>query len=310
MTAAAAGEAACLAAATCWAFSVRLYSRPIQRHGARSVNASKCVVAAVLQGVTILALGQGARIAAAPPRELGYLAASGLVGLSLGDTALFGAVARIGAYRTLLLQTLSPVFAAILAALARGEVPGSREVIGAAVVLAGVALVVRPGRSPAPVGAAVPLGSPGRPDRAAGDTLGTALGVLAAFGQGAGLVLAKSGMETLPYGAASFLRLAFASIGLLAVETWSGRAGRLGVIARSGRDLSRLIPGIVLGSYIGLFLMMSGVSSTPAAVSATLLSTSPVISLLLEAVVDRRPLTAAGVGGTLLAVAGVGILSA
>jgi drug/metabolite transporter (DMT)-like permease len=55
--------------------------------------------------------------------------------------------------------------------------------------------------------------------------------------------------------------------------------------------------------------MMAGVALAPAPVAAVLLGTSPVFSLFLEAVVEKRPVTARGLLGTLLAVAGVGVLS-
>ena len=66
----------------------------------------------VLQGLTLVALGQLDALRGVSTSALLYVAASGLVGLTIGDTALFGAVARLGVPRTLLLQTLSPVFAA------------------------------------------------------------------------------------------------------------------------------------------------------------------------------------------------------
>ena len=46
---------------------------------------------------------------AAPTPALLALAASGLVGITVGDTALFAAVVRIGVHRSLLLLTLAPV---------------------------------------------------------------------------------------------------------------------------------------------------------------------------------------------------------
>jgi len=55
---------------------------------------------------------------------------------------------------------------------------------------------------------------------------------------------------------------------------------------------------------------MAGLALAPTAVAAVLLSTSPVFSLFIEARGDRRPITVAGLIGTLLAVAGVGVLTA
>jgi drug/metabolite transporter (DMT)-like permease len=303
------GETACLGAASLWAVSVLLFRGPIREHGPRTINLAKCGLAAVLQGATVLALGQAGRLTGAPQAELAFLAASGLIGLTVGDTALFAAVSRIGVHRTLLLQTLAPLFAAALALAWRGERPTPPQMLGTILILAGVALVVAPGRRrpiadalPAPDGA-VASGSGG-----GWDSPGIGLAALAAFGQGAGVVLAKNGMESIPPVAASFFRLAVAAVGLLLVSAALRRLDRLAGLFRAPASLVRVVPATFLGTYIALFLMMAGVALAPAGVAAVLLATSPVFSLVLEAVVDRRGITAREAAGTALAVAGVAVL--
>jgi drug/metabolite transporter (DMT)-like permease len=291
-----AGQAACLAAALLWAVAVTLFRRPIEVHGARTINTGKCLLAAVLQGLTVLLLGQAGALTAAPLRSTALIVLSGLIGLVLGDTALFGAVARIGVHRTLLLQTLAPVFAAVVALAWQGEVLTDRQMAGTVLVLAGIALVVAPQRGAGRVNSGL----------AAGFTLA----VIAAFGQGAGVVLAKEGMQEYPYIAASFLRLAAAAAGLFLLEALMGRSGRLVHLARDGAAMIRSVPATLLGTYLALFLMMAGIALAPAsAVATVLLGTSPVFSLFLEAAVEKKRITARGAIGTLLAVAGVGVLS-
>ena len=70
-----------------------------------------------------------------------HLVALGIVG------ALFAAVARIGPYRALLLQTLTPAFTAVTAFAWLGRVPGPWQALGAVVTLTGVALVLLAGRA-------------------------------------------------------------------------------------------------------------------------------------------------------------------
>ncbi|HSN57128.1 MAG TPA: DMT family transporter, partial [Candidatus Sulfomarinibacteraceae bacterium] len=130
------GELASLTAAALWATSVVLFRGPIASWGARAVNLAKCLIGAVLLALTLPATGGYAELATAPGRDLAFIALSGLVGLTLGDTALFAAVARLGAHRTLLVQTTAPVFAGLLAA-AGGERLAPGQLLGAAVVLAG-----------------------------------------------------------------------------------------------------------------------------------------------------------------------------
>jgi drug/metabolite transporter (DMT)-like permease len=303
-----AGEAACLTAALLWAVSLAVFRSSIAAHGARTINLAKCLLAAVLQGVTVLFLGQAGSLTSASARDLVLLAASGLIGLTLGDTALFVAVTRIGLHRTLLLQTLSPVFAAILAALWQGERPTTLQAVGAAVVLAGVGVVVAPSGARRAGGNGISGKPVSRTEAGGWAAGGVLLAVLAAFGQGSGLVLAKVGMAEIPVVAASFFRLAAAAIGLALVGAAVGRLRGLVAVARSPADLARVVPATFFGTYLALFAMMAGVALAPASVAAVLLSTSPLFSLLIERVVDGKPVTVRGLVGTLLAVAGVAVL--
>ena len=305
-----AGQAACIAAALFWAVAVGLFRKPVDRYGARSVNTVKCLIAAVLQGLTVWALGLQGTLFAAPLRSILLVAASGMIGLVFGDTALFAAVARIGVHRTLLLQTLAPVFAALIGLVWLGERLVPTQLGSALLILVGIAMVVAPRRGGGGSGS-VPGGTVARSGSATHLlAVGALLGVLAAFGQGAGIVVAKAGMRELSFIPASFLRLGTAALGLLLIEMASGRLGRLAELLRDRKALARVVPGTLLGTYMALFLMMAGVALAPVSVSAVLLSTSPVFSLFIEAAVEKRRVTLRELLGTFLAVAGVGVLTA
>jgi len=289
------GESLCLITALMWACSITLLRPAIEQHGARTVNMAKCLLGATLQGLTVLAVGQGSAFGQAAPRDLGLLAASGLIGLALGDTALFASVAKIGVHRTLLLQTLAPAFAAGLAAAWQSEVPTSRQALGSAIVLAGIALVVAP--------------EPGAPDVARHwRALGIAAGTLAAAGQGFGITLAKAALEDVPLITASFVRLSTAAVAMLVMSAATGRLLKLPSLVRSPVARRRVLPATLLGTYLSLFLMMVGVDLAPAAVAAVLLSTGPVFSLIIDGVLERRRPSLRSLAGTLLAMAGVVVL--
>ncbi len=290
------GELAALGAAVCWAVAVALFRAPIAAHGARAINLAKNAIAGSLLGITMLALGQGGALLSTEPRSLLLIAASGLVGLTIGDTALFSAVARVGPPRALLLQCFAPVFTALLAYVWMGDVLGGRELLGGLVILAGVSIVLAPGLR---AGTAA----------ARGQRVGLALGLLAALGQGAGIVLAKEAMTTMPIVAASFVRMATAALGLIVVLAASGRVAAAGRALMSRETAARLLPASMLGTYIAFLLMMAGVAWASAAVAAVLLSTVPVWSLLVDAAVHRRGIRPAELVGTLIAVAGVAIIT-
>lgn len=289
------GPLACLTTATLWAISVHLFRSPIETFGARSVNLLKCSFAALLQGFTVLLLGQVSHLLTAPATSLLWIAASGILGLTIGDTALFAAVARLGVQRTLLLQTLAPIFVAIIAGLFMGEQLGSHTAIGGILILAGVTAVVFPSRNSR--------------NHESWHLTGVLLAILAALGQAVGLVLAKQGMHDIAILPASFLRLASATLGLLIVGALTGRLQRFRELLLDRAVRLRVVPATFLGTYLALFLMMSGIAWSPTSVSAVLLSTAPVFSLFLERVVAGRPITARGLIGTLLALAGIAVVS-
>ncbi len=291
------GEASCLLAALMWAVAVTLFRPAIERYDPWTVNLGRSAIAVLLLGATTVALGEVGALLAAPRAALGIVAVSGIVGLALGDTALFAAVRRIGVHRTLLFQTLGPVFAAALAIGFYGEGASLGRLAGVAVILAGVALVVASDRSRSAA------------DAGRSDLPGYALAALAALGQGAGVVLAKDGLDEMPLVAASFLRLA---AGALAMTVVVGLMGRLGAVAAAlsrRRTLGQLAAPTLLGNYVSFLLLMAGVAMVPASVAAVLLSTSPVFSFFLDHFLAGTPITVRGLGGTILAVAGVAVLT-
>lgn len=287
------GEAASLSAACCWAVAVTLFRRPVEEHGAWAVNLAKSSISTLFLGATLLLSGGLGALVRTPPASLGVVALSGVVGLTLGDTALFAAVSRLGVHRTLLFQTLGPAFAALLEIGVYGEPLHAGRLAGVAVVLAGVALVVAPA---------------GR-ERARADLAGTFFAVLAACGQGAGVVLAKDGMSEMPLVAASFLRLLAATLAMLCVMAWLRRLRRALTSLVSWPALRQVTPPTLLGTYLAFLLMMAGIALSPASVAAVLLATSPIFSLFIDRFTTGTPITLRRLAGTLVAVVGVGVLS-
>ncbi len=315
------GQLACLSAAMCWAIAVTWFRSAIAEYGAQAVNLAKTSIAASLLAITMVALGQVSTLAEASTSALFWTGASGLIGMSLGDTALFSAVHRIGVHRTLLLQTLAPVSTAAFAIGFTGESLGWHQFAGTGLVLAGVMLVVghkRPAANPA-----VQLDDAPQPatsvesvqsERGEGpsriDSAGVGLALLAAVSQGSGVVMAKTGMIELPFVTASFLRLATAVFGIAVALAFAGKLRQASRVLTERRTLARIAPPSILGTYIAILFMMAGIALAPASIASVLLSTSPVFSLFIDARITKTPISPRAALGTALAVAGVGLLAA
>lgn len=299
-----------MAASLGWAFSLAWFRAPVQEYGAWAANLGKNVLGTLFLGLTVLAFGFTDALIHAPPRALVLVAASGLLGLALGDTALFAALSRLGLHRTLLLQSLSPVFAGVLAMGIYGERLTVTQLLGALTIMAGIVAVVSERTAPPRREGTVPLATPQEANQSRRVlVMGALFGILSAFGQGAGLVLAKAGMQNLPFIPASFVRLAAAVLSLTLLLPLLGRRRVLRQMVSQPQLWRRLTVPAFVGAYLCILLMMAGIAWSPASIAAVLLATPPVWALFLDAWIDRRPVTFRGLSGTILTVLGIAVLT-
>jgi drug/metabolite transporter (DMT)-like permease len=209
------GLAAGLTTSLLWTFTSIFFTAASRRLGAAAVNALRIVIAVVLLGVTHRLI-QGAWLPALRPLQMVYLAASGIVGLSLGDLALFSAFVHVGPRLAMLIMTTAPISAALFGWLALGEVLTATSVVGVALTIGGVAWVLleRVPESQRIVGANY--------------RRGLLLALVASVCQAGGLLLSKSGIghgwlpreQHLPPQTATYARMAFAALGVLPTVAW------------------------------------------------------------------------------------------
>ncbi len=311
------GELCALAAAASWAVGSLLFARIGRRVAPGAMNLGKCVAASIVLSLARVALAPwlGGVVGRADGALL--LAVSGLVGLTIGDTAHFGALVAIGVQRAILLLASAPVFAAIGGALFLGERVAGREALGIGLTLAGIALVVtgRPHRTRNEGGSTHEAAE--RAPGAAGGSgearwrRGVALGVVAALGQAGGSLLSRKAMllGTDPLAAAAG-RLIVGAVGLVVVarvtghlRPWAGDLGR-------DRSWAKVAGASLIGTVGGIWLAQLGLAYTSSTgVASTLLATSPIFALPLAHFAGHERITARGVAGTLLAIGGVVLLS-
>jgi drug/metabolite transporter (DMT)-like permease len=287
------GEIAAVATAICWAFTGLFFAEAARRIGALRVNLLRLPVALVLLSAVLAATGTS--LATLDPRRVVLLAASGVVGLVIGDLALFAALIRIGPRLAALLMALAPVFATMAGVLALGELPGGRALLGMGLTLAGVGWVVLERRD----GQAHPFEHRGA----------IALGVLAAACQGIGLVLAKAGMAgEVPPLAATWVRMSVATAGIWMLAMVSGRTAGLDIAPSARQAAMPVLGGAVSGPFIGVWLSLVAARYTDVGVAATLMATTPVLIIPLVMAVERYRPTLRAVLGAVVAIAGVALL--
>ena len=301
------GELAALSASAVWAIASVLFAKlGADRISPLAMNFLKCSIACSLLWLTMLVLEGSIWPSTLSAPQLLALFASGWIGLTLGDTAFFGALGRLGPRRTLLFGTLGPPATALMAWPVLNEPMTPAMLLGMGLTLGGIVWVIL--------------------ERAPGDHsknsektkqnqtltrdehIGMALATLSVLCQATGNILTKLGGEEVSSLAISVVRLSAGVMGLGMVLGLTRRHKDLLAPFASWRRTRLLLGGTLLGTYLGIWLLVTGLQHTSAGVASTLSSMSPIFILPIAALFLGERLSWRSVGGACLAVAGVAML--
>mgnify|MGYP001169655725 CR=1 FL=1 len=292
------GLAAALGTAVCWSGTALFFSAGGRRIGSEAVNLTRLLLA-----VGLLVAAHRAATGAPLPLDvgserLGWLVVSGVVGLVIGDVALFEAFVVLGPRLATVIMALAPLIAAVLGWAVLGERLAALQLAAIGMAVAGVATVV----TEPPPGAA---GDVGRHDRR-----GIALGLVGAVGQAGGLIASKLGMAgDYPALSATLVRIVVAAAVLWLLAALRGRVGRVVRAWRDHRALALTALGAVCGPFLGIWLSLFAVREAPVGLASAVMATSPILVLGVEAL-RGRPVTRRGLAGTAVAVGGVAAMFA
>lgn len=172
-----------LAASACWAIGAMLSVSPSRHLGAFAFTRWRMLIVAVSLWVGLLATRGWQPIALPVASAMGL---SGLIGIFIGDSALFSAMNRLGPRRSGVLFATNAVFSVFLGMAVFGERLNLLGALGAVLTFVGVAIAVLLGRSKDDSHA-------WEADRGKVST-GVALGLFAALCQALGTLIAKPAM--------------------------------------------------------------------------------------------------------------------
>lgn len=313
-----AGIAAGLGTSVCWVLTSLFFSAAGRRIGPTLVNSLRLVLAVVLLGGTF-ALTSGRLIPEASAEQWLWFALSGIIGLALGDQALFTAFVDIGPRLALLVMTTAPIAAAVLGWAVLGETLSLAASAGIAVTVAGVAWVIVERRHTA-------ADDRPHPHR----RRGLVLAGVGALCQAIGLLFSKLSMG---YGdadavrvdplAATYGRMLFGLLGVLPIlvihraslaRDAKGRPGsrtprRTARVGRPSTGLALMACGAVVGPYLGVWLSLVTADLVPLGIAQTLCSLAPVMILPIAVFTERGAVTSRAVVGAVIAVGGVALLA-
>lgn len=286
---------AALMAAFLWAVASVMFSQLGKYLTPLALNLTKGTMALVLIEITLALLGRSPATLSLFPTLL--LLTSGMIGIGVGDTAFFAALNHLGARRALLLETLAPPMAALMALVFLQEQLNLLAWTGIGLTLVGVAWVISertPDRNDNP---------PPRLSR------GLILGLLAALGQATGAVLSRSALaDTLVDPLWSTALRLIGGLAVMGVLLRSqGQVATQFQPLRSPQVLTVVALAAVFGTYLGIWLQQIALKSAPTGIAQALTSTSPLFILPLAALMGER-ISLRAILGVVVALAGVGIL--
>jgi drug/metabolite transporter (DMT)-like permease len=277
-----------------------------QRLGVTTVNLLRLPGATLCLGIVHLAMTGGFWPEGLIWQDHLWIGLSGVIGLAIGDSALFKAFTLVGPRRSMTMMALSPVFTTVIAWSVLGEHLNLWGIGGIFVIISGVMIAT--------------MGK----DRGQGEFSGLArqvlrtgilLALVGSLGQGVGSVLAKMGMtgSTATSGgvgplAATLIRLTWAT-----VFYWLAVVPRLNVRStldglRDRRGVSALGVAILMGPFISVWISQVAIKNTEAGVAQVLLGMVPIFVVVPAWIVYRDRPTPLSLLGIIIAVGGGALL--
>lgn len=300
------GPAAGVATSMLWTATSLFFTSAGRRIGPTVVNAARISVAIVLLFATHRMI-TGLWIPEARAGQVAYLAASGVIGLSIGDQSLFTAFVYIGPRLSMLIMATAPIFATIFGWAALGETLDPIAWLGIALTIGGVSWVIleRPEEK-----------TPFDPKLR---MKGIVLAFVGAACQAGGLLLSKQGIghgwlpesEHMTPHTATFIRMVFAGMGMVPIFfIYLHRKKKNDVVRTGSRRVGFFLAtcGAVVGPFLGVWMSLEASDRCPLGVAQTLCSLPPIFLLPFAALIHKEKISPRAVIGAVVAVGGSGLL--
>ncbi|NVO05488.1 MAG: DMT family transporter [Rhodoferax sp.] len=278
-----------LGVAVCWAFTSVMSATPARHLGTFAFTRWRMSLVLLMLVPVVLYMGSWRSLSIA---DCGVMALSGFIGIFVGDTALFGAMNRLGPRRTSVLFATHAFFSALLGFWVLDEHMGAQAMLGGALVMGGVMTAILLGRH--------------KDEDHALETdsghwgLGVSLGLLAAICQALSSLIAKpvmvSGADPI---AATAVRVSATCVAQFAL-LWSGFAAARAQHQATPRVLLQVGWIGFLGMGVGMTFILLALKHGDVGLVAILSSVSPVLLLpLLWLRLGRAPAPGAWLGAAL-----------
>jgi drug/metabolite transporter (DMT)-like permease len=266
------GIVAALASAASWAVGTILFKGVGAQFSSMAMTLIKSLGGAALLLALLLFFGW-----TPPPKDaLVWLALSGLLGISAGDTFFFAALQRLGAHQLIIIMMLGPAVTVLMAVLVLGELPSLLAWLGIVLVLGGVGLTL--------------FGDSNATEQSATTRAGIILGLLCILSMAVSIIVAKLGLRSISALEGTFLRMVSGFVGILLlgllrrkIHTWLSPL-------RKGQLRGRFALAVAVVTFGGFWLSLLAIKHLDVSIANTLIATEPLFALPLAVLwLKERP---------------------
>jgi drug/metabolite transporter (DMT)-like permease len=289
------GEIAAIGTALCWSFGSIFFTVSSRRIGHFTVNKLRLVVGLILLVLAHLLITGKAIPEHITTYYLFWFGLSGIIGFVIGDTLLFKSFVLVGPRLGMLMMSLVPVFATLIAWPFMNEALHSWKILAIVVTLTGVSWAV--------------MARPPQTAQNRNYSLGIICGIGGALGQAIGLVLSKKGLVNgfSPL-AGNMIRILIATIIIWTMAALQGNASKTLKALDDRQAATAVCGGALLGPFLGVWLSLIAVQLTYIGIASTLMALPPIFLIPLSHCIFKERITKGTIFGTIAALIGVALI--
>lgn len=221
-------------------------------------------------------------------REFSFLALSGIVGITIGDSLFFKSLQDLGAKTQVIFFLLGQILTMILSLLFLGELLSVEQYIGAFILLTGVIVTTWGTQT-------------NHPNKIRGIIFG--LASMTCFSVSA--IMVKAAISDVPVITATFYRMVFGTIFTLGYGVASKNFSSWIRPLKDKKLLGLFVFNVIVITYGGFLLSMAAIKYISVSLASVLGATEPIFVLLLAFLLMREKVTKREVIGTIVTLVGL-----
>lgn len=289
------GEISALITAILWSGTAIVFTQATKIVGSYVVNITRLILATAYLILVILLFNLNYQVSWT---QIYLLGLSGIIGLAFGDGFLFKSFQYIGARLSMLVMTLSPPIAALLAYIYLGEELSTWGILGIFITISGVSIVVLK-----------------RSEQPSNDYKKNNLGYLFAFlgavGQAANLIFAKEAFQISDINGfvATFYRMVPSIPFMFFLGFLTRRkTNKISILMKKKDALKYIIIGSIIGPFLGITFSLIAIANTYVGIASTIMATVPIVMLPIIKFYYKEKLSTISIIGAVIAVGGIAVL--